>query len=265
MRGGAVGCRRGAAAAARAGTILPARARGCGSRRWRATDGRHGRARGRRRGSSVLAVEGAAGEVLVPLPTTICRVIDPAARRIVIDPPEGLLELNAPAATPRARSTGSAGRRVVGCRWLKAVHGMADDCHALRHRHDLSGDGAGVAREGVVGRAHRARRLDVRCTTCATTRRTAIASSTTSPFGGGPGMVLKPEPFFARDGPIRASAATVVGDPAVAAGAPRSPTTRRRRGAARSISSSFAAATKGSTSASTSASRPRSCRSATTC
>jgi hypothetical protein len=34
--------------------------------------------------------------VLVPLADDICRVIDRTARRIVIDPPAGLLELNAP-------------------------------------------------------------------------------------------------------------------------------------------------------------------------
>jgi 16S rRNA processing protein RimM len=54
-------------------------------------------------GASVLAIDGqAGGEVLVPLAEDICRVIDPVARRIVIDPPAGLLELNAPGAVPRA-------------------------------------------------------------------------------------------------------------------------------------------------------------------
>ncbi len=53
-------------------------------------------------GASVLVVETPDGEVLVPLADEICRVIDPVGRRIVIDPPAGLLELNAPAATPRA-------------------------------------------------------------------------------------------------------------------------------------------------------------------
>jgi 16S rRNA processing protein RimM len=54
----------------------------------------------------VAAVEGAAGghrlvvdtprgELLIPLAAEICRTIDPAARRIVITPPEGLLDLNA--------------------------------------------------------------------------------------------------------------------------------------------------------------------------
>ena len=43
---------------------------------------------------SRLVLDTASGEVLVPLAEDICRVIDPAAKRIVIDPPEGLLDLN---------------------------------------------------------------------------------------------------------------------------------------------------------------------------
>jgi 16S rRNA processing protein RimM len=45
-------------------------------------------------GGSRLVVETATGELLVPLAAEICTTIDPAGRRIVIDPPEGLLELN---------------------------------------------------------------------------------------------------------------------------------------------------------------------------
>jgi 16S rRNA processing protein RimM len=45
-------------------------------------------------GGSRLVVESADGEVLVPLAETICVAIDPAAKRIVVEPPEGLLELN---------------------------------------------------------------------------------------------------------------------------------------------------------------------------
>jgi 16S rRNA processing protein RimM len=45
-------------------------------------------------GGSRLVVEGREGEVLVPIATEICRVIEPGTKRIVIDPPEGLLELN---------------------------------------------------------------------------------------------------------------------------------------------------------------------------
>jgi len=45
-------------------------------------------------GSTRLVVQGERGEVLVPLAVDICRTIDPAARRIVIAPPEGLIELN---------------------------------------------------------------------------------------------------------------------------------------------------------------------------
>lgn len=43
---------------------------------------------------SRLVVPAARGEVLIPLASAICTTIDPAAKRIVIEPPEGLLELN---------------------------------------------------------------------------------------------------------------------------------------------------------------------------
>jgi len=45
-------------------------------------------------GGSRLVIDGASGEVLVPLAREICPEIDPAGKRIVIDPPEGLVELN---------------------------------------------------------------------------------------------------------------------------------------------------------------------------
>jgi 16S rRNA processing protein RimM len=45
-------------------------------------------------GGSRLVVETSRGELLVPLAAEICPTIDVAARRIVIVPPEGLLELN---------------------------------------------------------------------------------------------------------------------------------------------------------------------------
>lgn len=44
---------------------------------------------------SRLVVEGARGEVLIPLAADICREIDVSGREIVIRPPAGLLELNA--------------------------------------------------------------------------------------------------------------------------------------------------------------------------
>ncbi len=46
------------------------------------------------RDCSRLVVRTPAGDVLVPLARGICVRIDPGAREIVIDPPEGLLELN---------------------------------------------------------------------------------------------------------------------------------------------------------------------------
>jgi 16S rRNA processing protein RimM len=45
-------------------------------------------------GASRLVVAGAVGEVLIPLAAEICTTIDVRARRIVIDPPAGLLDLN---------------------------------------------------------------------------------------------------------------------------------------------------------------------------
>ncbi len=43
---------------------------------------------------SLLVVDTRRGEVLIPLAGEICVRVDPAARVIVIEPPEGLLELN---------------------------------------------------------------------------------------------------------------------------------------------------------------------------
>ena len=43
---------------------------------------------------SRLVVDGTSGEVLIPLVSPICPLIDPAAKRIVIDPPDGLIEAN---------------------------------------------------------------------------------------------------------------------------------------------------------------------------
>jgi len=63
---------------------------------------------------SLLAIDGARGEILIPFALEICREVDIAARRIRIDPPEGLLELN---------ETGS-----------------GPPTHEIRHRHDLSED-----------------------------------------------------------------------------------------------------------------------------
>jgi 16S rRNA processing protein RimM len=45
-------------------------------------------------GGSRLVLQTPRGEVMIPLAHGICREIDTAAKRIVIDPPEGLLDLN---------------------------------------------------------------------------------------------------------------------------------------------------------------------------
>ena len=43
---------------------------------------------------SRLVVAARGGEVLIPLVSQICTTIDPVAKRIVVDPPEGLLDVN---------------------------------------------------------------------------------------------------------------------------------------------------------------------------
>ena len=43
---------------------------------------------------SRLVVSGDRGEVLIPLVAGICTSIDPAGQVIVVDPPEGLIDLN---------------------------------------------------------------------------------------------------------------------------------------------------------------------------
>jgi 16S rRNA processing protein RimM len=45
-------------------------------------------------GASRLVVKGARGEILIPLAAHICPTVDTAGKRIVIEPPEGLLDLN---------------------------------------------------------------------------------------------------------------------------------------------------------------------------
>jgi 16S rRNA processing protein RimM len=44
---------------------------------------------------SRLVVDTGASEVLIPLVPEICTLVDPATKRIVVAPPDGLLELNA--------------------------------------------------------------------------------------------------------------------------------------------------------------------------
>jgi 16S rRNA processing protein RimM len=51
-------------------------------------------------GTPCLVVAGEGGdEVMVPLAEEICREVDPAGKRIVIEPPAGLIELNRRART----------------------------------------------------------------------------------------------------------------------------------------------------------------------
>jgi 16S rRNA processing protein RimM len=50
---------------------------------------------------SRLVVKGERGEIQIPMTSDICISIDPSAARIVVDPPEGLLDLNVTEARQR--------------------------------------------------------------------------------------------------------------------------------------------------------------------
>lgn len=56
-------------------------------------------------GSSRLVIDGERGEILIPLANEICVEIDVEAKRIVIEPPDGLLDLNEPTQTARTNRT----------------------------------------------------------------------------------------------------------------------------------------------------------------
>jgi 16S rRNA processing protein RimM len=53
---------------------------------------------------SLLVVDGTRGEVLIPLAAAICVEIDVEGRRIRIEPPDGLLDLNVTRRAPGGRA-----------------------------------------------------------------------------------------------------------------------------------------------------------------
>ena len=152
---------------------------------------------------SRLVVDGADGEVLIPLVAPICTEVDPAAKRIVIDPPEGLIEVNAPAA----------GR----------VDAMTFDIVTIFPAMIEQPLAA-----GIIGRAIERGTLDVKVRDLRdfTTDRHRVVDDV--PYGGGPGMVLKPDPIFRALDAIAAERGDAAdGDPDVAAGARASRRPRR--------------------------------------
>jgi 16S rRNA processing protein RimM len=56
---------------------------------------------------SRLVVEGERGEILIPLVADICVEVDVAGRRVIVNPPEGLLEVNERAPRPDGDPPGS--------------------------------------------------------------------------------------------------------------------------------------------------------------
>ena len=55
-------------------------------------------------GASLLVVAGPNGEVLIPLAVSLCPVIDVARQLVVVDAPEGLLEVNQPVQRKQRRA-----------------------------------------------------------------------------------------------------------------------------------------------------------------
>ena len=103
--------------------------------------------------------------------------VDPAAHLIVVDPPDGLLELND---RPHERAEAS------------KPAGLKIDIVTI-----FPGDGrGGRSRKAIVGRAIERGLIDVRVHDLRdfTTDRHRVVDDV--PFGGGPGMVMKPEPLF---------------------------------------------------------------------
>jgi 16S rRNA processing protein RimM len=73
-------------------------------------------------GSAVLAVDGAQGEVLVPLAQEICVVIDVTARVIRVRMPDGLLELNETGPAKRGKEAlPGASRSRARRKWRRAA------------------------------------------------------------------------------------------------------------------------------------------------
>jgi 16S rRNA processing protein RimM len=60
-------------------------------------------------GGALLGVERDGSEVLVPLVKAMCPVIDVTGRRIEVDPPEGLFDVNVPTAKAAGRGRGEQG------------------------------------------------------------------------------------------------------------------------------------------------------------
>ena len=110
-------------------------------------------------------------EVLVPMVEGICREIDPAAKRIVIDPPAGLIEVNRRVRRPRG----------VTVDIVTIFPRMVD----------------AALTEGVVGRAREAGVVDMRAWDLRDFTDDRHRTVDDEAYGGGPGMVMKPAPIFA--------------------------------------------------------------------
>ena len=112
----------------------------------------------------------------------ILAVVPHGSRGARRDPPDG---------HPRDRRTTS-GSTTTSCR------DSAGDRRAHRRRDALPGDVRGPLGDSILGRAHRAGRLDVRYVNPRDFTSDRHRTVDDYPYGGGPGMVMKPEPIVPR-------------------------------------------------------------------
>jgi tRNA (guanine37-N1)-methyltransferase len=133
----------------------------------------------------LLQVLGDAGEVLVPMVAGIVTAVDVQARTVTVDPPPGLL----PATLEGAGA--AAGRGQVG---QGAEHAGPKRVDVLTLFPELFGP---FLREGLLGRAMENGLLAVELVNFRHYGLGRHQQVDDVPYGGGAGMVLRPEPLFA--------------------------------------------------------------------
>ena len=164
-------------------------------------------------GASVLAVAGPNGEVLIPLAVSLCPTIDVERRLVVVEALQGFAR-SEPAGAARAAAGGEDERNGVRFDIVTVFPRMIEAAACPR------ASGTGGIESGVL----RVRVHDLRDFT--TDRHRTVDDA---PYGGGPGMVMKVEPFVrGASGDFRGERAAGGGGAAVAAG----PAVHAGRGAA---------------------------------
>ena len=126
-------------------------------------------------GPPLMEVDVQGREVLIPFVPEICRQVDLAAKTIIV-------------ALPRDCWNCKAAR-------LALTASMPERPDEISHRHDLSGVFAGPFDIGVVAKAQQAGRLEIRVHDLRNWTYDRHRTVDDRPFGGGEGMLLKPQPL----------------------------------------------------------------------